>query len=206
MNRQQKLERRICNHVSKPPLAMYDLGVGPADGSKREWETLAAEYPEMRLFGCEPDPARHAALEGIFPGELLKVAIGAEPGRLSLHVDPTGRAAASFRNGRNLVDRVEVDVITLDDFDAACGRPDRILLWADIEGAELDAIRGGRELLGSGRVRWINLEIGRWPYRQADQGWPDPTAIINRLFDLGFDLVETYNQHKTHCDAIFVRE
>lgn len=196
LDRQRRLERVVAEYITTPPDALYDLGVGP----KTEWQTLGEIFPAMQLHGCEPDPVRFAKLVGKFPGKLHPVAIGNGDGTVRLHVDSDGKRPASvFTPGLSRV--VTVPLWSLDQFDAVSGRPSRVLLWMDIEGAELDAIRGGAKLLRSGRVKWINLEEARG----VSGGWrPDPRAIRAELAVYGFRAVRVYNKHRSHQDVIFV--
>ena len=48
-----------------------------------------------------------------------------------------------------------------------------VFIWADIEGAELRMLRGATELLSSGRVLGLNLEL--WP-QNAQKIWPHYTG------------------------------
>lgn len=200
MNRQEKFEAVICRFIRGNPDAMYDIGVGP----KSEWRTLGKKYPRMRIFGCEPHPlTREAVLAAGFPGPLANVAIGENEGTATLYdVGPTMMQSTLFPRA-GITRQFEVTVQSLDRFDMNAGQPDRILLWMDIEGSELSALRSGRRLLASGRVRWINLEERRKGNRPID-GWCTPKELRQFLADLGFKHVLDYNRHPTHQDVIYV--
>ncbi len=94
---------------------------------------------------------------------------------------------------------VSVATVSLDEFDSACGRPERILLWADIEGMEFRMLKSGKELMASGRVKWINLE----------EHLDDKKTIkkIDRLLiKYGYTREVEYNKHPNHQDVIYVHE
>ncbi len=149
-------ERRICDYIDGPPSAMYDIGVG----DHSEWLTLGRMYPEMEIFGCEPNPSCFQDLCSKFSGQLLNVAIGQKMGQGVMHCPPNQRMWSTLHGPiQGYTNTFAVDVITLDEFDVRCGRPDNVLLWLDIEGSELDALTSGKALLTSGRVKWINLEV-----------------------------------------------
>lgn len=169
------------------PRAMYDLGVG----CFAEWETLKKCWPDMEVFGCEPDPFWHGQLVPIFNGKLLQVAIGKARGRADLYVSRPDQCGSTLLPAQSERSRhtVDAEVWTLDDFDAWAGKPDRVLLWMDIEGSEIDAIEGGRELLTSGRVWYINAETrdGRVEHHFTTQ------ELNDVLSEFGFYPIHRYN-------------
>ena len=168
---QQEYESVICRFIKGTPSALYDIGVGP----KTEWQTLSGKYPDMQVFGCEPHPVQHERLLSAgFPGPLAKVAIGETEGVATLHVPTHDLKCCSLLPVPYSNAMCEVEVCTLDQFDMNMGEPDRILLWIDIEGSELSALRSGWRLLASGRIRWINLEERRDGHCPA-AGWCDPS-------------------------------
>lgn len=202
MNQQQKYESVVCRFIRGAPQALYDIGVGP----KTEWRTLARKYPAMRVFGCEPHPAQYAKLLGAkFPGPLANVAIGEAEGVVTLHYATHDPKVASLFAVPYTNASCEVKVWSLDRFDANMGEPDRILLWLDIEGSELSALRSGPRLLASGRVRWINVEERRDGHCPA-AGWCDPKELRAFLADRGYVRAADYNRHPTHQDAIYVHK
>lgn len=108
------------------------------------------EMPEGRTIGLEPDPAfldvgrRNFALNGR-TGTFLHGAVGAEPGRpMTFVAESTG-------------ERVEVPQHSLASLLEATATEEVDLLLADIQGAELDLLRGATPLLAEGRVRFLVL-------------------------------------------------
>jgi len=202
MPTQRQHEKTICKFIrGAAPNTLYDIGVGP----KSEWRTLREEYPRLKVFGCEPHPKMYAdLLAAKFPGPLYPVAISDQQGRAKFHVAASNRMCSSLLPIPYANDgaAIEVDCITLDEFDAMAGKPDRIVLWIDIEGAELAAFRGGAELLASGRVRWINLEERRNGHKPTE-GWADPLEVHNLLKAAGYVRTAKYNKHPTHQDVIY---
>lgn len=181
-----------------PPLAMYDLGIGPY----AEFETLKAIWPGMALFGCEPDPYEYGQVKGMFcrlGGVIADVAVGLETGRRDFNVCKPGLGGGSLHwIGGNRQETISVETWSLDLFDRWAGQPDRILLWADIEGAELEALQGGKELLGSGRVWWLNVETRH----VAKEGLPCCTKDVTDLLDsYGYAAVHRYNVHGSYPEA-----
>jgi FkbM family methyltransferase len=155
MNIQALNETYISRFIRGTPDAMYDIGVG----MKTEWQTLAAKFPAMRIYGCEPQPVQHAQLvKAKFPGPLAQVAIGEIEGTTTLHVPTHDLKCCSLFPVTYANKTCEVKVWTLDRFDEQMGQPNRILLWIDIEGSELAAFRSAASsppsMSSQSRMRW----------------------------------------------------
>jgi FkbM family methyltransferase len=203
MSQQQQHEQAIVRLIrpgpTKRPAALYDIGVGP----KSEWDTLARHYPDMKIVGCEPSPdMRNLVIERGFTGELFPVAIDETAGSRSFTIHPSMPMASGFIREFANAQRITVETWTLDQFDEAAGFAEDILLWMDIEGMELPALRGGKRLLESGRVKWINLEERRGAIPCPE--WTDPRELHRFLNSVGFSRRCDYNRHPTHQDAIYI--
>jgi len=179
----------ITKYIKGTPGAMYNIGVGP----KREAWSLKSHYPDMLVFGCEPAMLEYpvGTFTG-FPGELRPIAISSK----------AGTTRVNLRAGRK--SKTEAPTMTLDEYDRAAGHPDRILLWADIEGAELDMLISGPDVMESGRVKWINLEEHKPGH--VPEGSCDPRELRRHLETLGYVRAESYHEHATHLDAIYVHK
>lgn len=200
LNKQQQNEAYISRYVNGTPRAMYDIGVG----HKTEWQTLKDIYPKMRLFGCEPNPKQYRELSDTFTGSLRQVAISGAEGLITLNVAKALGQSSIF--DISYAERKEVvQTITLDQFDEYAGKPDRILLWIDIEGAELIAFKSAPNLMKSGRVKWINLEERR-EGQNPGKGWADAEELKTFLTQCNYKRVVEYNRHVTHQDVIYVHD
>jgi len=202
MNRtaqREKLESVVCRFITGSPDAMYDIGVG----TKTEWLTLKKHYPRMKLFGCEPLPETYRKLKDVFPGKLIRVAIGPERvGSVTLYLKGGTSnlgSASVFKAGKARA-AATAKVWSLDKFDLWAGKPTRILLWIDIEGYELPALQSGPQLMASGRVKWLNLEVRD---KAPMPGWTTFRQLDNYLKRLGYVLCCEYNNHGTHRDVIY---
>lgn len=125
--------------------------------------------------------------------ELHDAAVGDHAGQIALHRTSRFRGNAStvphddrytelFR-GLDTVDVVEVPLVSLDD---SIGRFERIdLVKVDVEGAELQVLRGMRRLLGERAVRQLSIEIGRDRMPAAD--WDALGQELRHLGAAGWD-------------------
>lgn len=153
-------ERRLSRHVARllrPGDAAFDVGshlgyFGILMGS--------VVGPTGSVICFEPDPTLHAALqENVTRNRDL---ISADVTVTRLAVGPA-RGRASFETGGHStrgrlsdVGDVEVEMITLDDAVERFGAPRFVKV--DVEGGELDVLRGGRALVES-RVASFGIEI-----------------------------------------------
>jgi FkbM family methyltransferase len=116
--------------------------------------------PDGVVVCFEPDPNAASVLEGnlrrnghLIPGgvRIVPSAIGARPGRFRFEPGAHSTRGRLVESGS-----MDVEVITLDE---ACGRyGEPRLVKIDIEGGEVDALRGGSELLRRGEATLV-IEI-----------------------------------------------
>lgn len=97
---------------------------------------------------------------------------------------------------------IEVQAITLDDWRAQNNIGPIDFIWMDIQGAELDALKGAEQTLRD--VRVIHTEVGTDTYYQGQSLKPEIDAY---LFSLGFqELPNGFRQnHAFEGDAIYIR-
>jgi FkbM family methyltransferase len=134
-------------------------------------------FPRAMVHAFEPLPAAVAVFRRVTEPSarvtLSAVALGAAPGRLTMHVTNEDDASsalpltpeASARLGLHEVARVEVPVTALDlAFPAPPSRP--CLLKLDVQGGELEVLRGAERLLASvdevlTEVSFVPLYVGQ---------------------------------------------
>lgn len=124
--------------------------------------------PDGRIIAFEPNPAaaelleRHLRFNNLSGRvEVVRSAVGAEPGTAVLHVagaDGRGRLDQPNPELIGHTQPVSVPVTTLDDFCSARGlRPDWILI--DVEGFEIAALSGGRQTLTASPPPGVVVEM-----------------------------------------------
>lgn len=199
-------ERIILDFISEETInSVYDIGVGP----KTEYLTIIKKYPSLKFFGVEANPTIYKKiLENNFPGILFNKAI-AQSG--------LGTFVTYFTHKENLMasglipydwakdgEQYQVEAMTLDEFDNLNQTQENILLWMDIEGYELNALKSGKNLISSGRVKILNLEV-RSEWNGKKNGCTE-FQIDNYLNSVGYEKKFVYNHYPLshHHDAIYV--
>jgi FkbM family methyltransferase len=156
-------------------------------------------FPAARIVSFEPVPSSYAtaarAVAGSKRVDLRPEAVGAAPATASIHVTadgdssslrkPTGEQTRRFP-GTDGVERVEVKVVTLDEAISDLPRP--TLLKLDLQGGELDALRGAERLLGS-----IDEVFVECSFVELYEGQALADQVICHLRDRGFALRGFYS-------------
>jgi FkbM family methyltransferase len=147
---------------------------------------------EVHAF--EPAPGtyahllRHLKINNIDNVSVFNVAVGERTGSAKLRVykKATGAATLSELDQDHVADNViEVKTVTLDQHCDAHGIRRVDLLKIDIEGHELFALRGARQILANKRVRAILFEVGEKTCRNAKV---DPRELLDELQELGYSV------------------
>jgi FkbM family methyltransferase len=145
--------------------------------------------PRGSVHAFEPVSATHDALVGNVARNaaanvrLNKAALGPRSGMLDLElpIDPEGEGilawgATAIRAGRGAIERVPM--VTLDEYaDRARLREVRVLKL-DLEGAELGALAGARDLLRSHRVEHVVCELNTYLLDLAGERYDERRALL----------------------------
>ena len=174
-----------------------------------------------RIVSFEPQSAAYAVLEaacGADPAwECRRIAVGAVDGEAELHVagnsssssllDMAGEHVAAAPESQYVATE-PVLVRTLDSMLPELVRPgDRVYVKLDIQGLELEALRGAEETLAQTSV--VESELSLVPlYHDA----PDLMEVVNHLAERGFHLltlepvfVDPHDGRLLQVDGLFAR-
>ena len=178
-----------------------DVGVGYINSEA--W----GREKDFTIIGLEPSIHRYNNLKDSYPGKLLNMAASDKDGEINcwenLENPKDGICLfdnESIKTDKNFKivkkDTIKIDSLEWKDFD-------EIHIWADIEGAELLMLKGATEMLSSGKVKWINLEIRK---NAPAKGWATAEQVYGFLdkcrFEPNFPLELLYK--RKHRDVIFV--
>ena len=159
----------IFPHINFDP-KWFILG-GPADGD--EAQVFNQKYPGAKILGLEPGEKMFAyQMEVGFPGTLLFKALSndiavkqfketANQGGFLVVDETLGIRGLTFDTGISALGLThDVQTTTLDQLDLEYGPFVNAVLWMDIEGSEMDALKGGEGLLSrSDGVLLLSMEI-----------------------------------------------
>ncbi len=177
------------------------------DGGAHYGETvdqLLRILPSATVHSFEPNPRAYHRLraEAEHYGERVRtyqVALGATPGRMRLNIardDQTSSLKPVSQAGRQLFGQrmttdhcVEVDVETIDRWRAINDVGTVDLLKLDLQGGEVDALRGGSRTLRSD----VNLVLAEVHFLPAYDSIPPLRAMLALMSEHGFTLYGIYN-------------
>tara|TARA_Y100000310_G_scaffold55308_1_gene50720 strand:+ start:5073 stop:5687 length:615 start_codon:yes stop_codon:yes gene_type:complete len=193
----------VLDELNRPPDVLYDIGVGHLPHN--EAEQFKERYPDIRVFGTEPQMNPFLERKGEYCGELYPWGIWSHREVLELNLTKDfGNSSVLEKmpeHHAKVVGTEWISCISLDDFDEVCGKLDNIFLWMDIEGAEYQALLGASYLLGSGRAKWIDVELSDSPRRKGDMNADKITDYLGRY---GYTAIKEYGQVKcSHHNALF---
>jgi len=180
----------------KPKKLFIDVGVG-----RPNTEAWGREK-DFTIIGLEPNPSRYNNLKDVYPGKLLNVAVADKKGEMKFWESQRYGSVLWLNRGdenrgfeKVKKKTIKVDSLPWRDFD-------EIHLWADIEGAELLMLKGATEMLSSGKVKWINLELRKITPSEA---WATAEQIYEFLDKYGFKPQISLDQFgkAIHKDIIF---
>lgn len=171
--------------------AGLSVDVGAAEG--RITKRIALANPAGRVIAYEPFsgniPHFRNYVEGLSNVELRQKAIAATAGEATLNVNSilTGEEKGwegrkGYSSGGTLLESRSIvsETVQVTTLDAEIGEEIR-LLKVDVQGLELDVLRGARKALESSRIDLIYIEY------EGDR------RIIKFLLDLGFMLMDSGN-------------
>lgn len=194
---------------------IFDLGANTGQTA----EKYRSHFPGATVYSFEPTAKTFATLETKFSGQSrvrpFNLAVSDQAGKVTLHhatrdysnsLFPFTERGAAIVGDRRMESSAEVEATTLDEFCRAHAIAEIDILKMDIQGSELRALRGARELLTGRRVKLIYTEV---LFSEIYEGQGHFEEQKRLLSDLGYRLFALYDFNYTKdgylswADAIF---
>jgi len=194
---------KIVSVLRTDPEFFLDIGAGEFDSEA--WE-VKKTYPDCRIIGFEPQPDRFDLLKRhSYPGLLLPFVISDVDSIVNGYMGYHGGKSDFWLFGGNdeYIDaykKIKIMSHTLDAIEYRYGPFNNVFIWADIEGSELNALRGANKLFDQNKIIGINVEVRKNPIAP---GGCSVDEIFEFLNDKKFYPVN-YNGVNGHCDVIFL--
>lgn len=209
---------RLLEQVRRP--VVFDVGANVGQTLERFSRVL----PGAHVHSFEPFPASYEKLAAVAaarpPARAHRLALGAEPGEATFHVNPQFHTRNSlltrptsgrryYSEGAELPDSVTVTVDTLDAFCAREGIERIEVLKLDVQGAELQVLQGGRGLLVRRAVDIVFSEVMFVPHYEGGPLFHDIHAAMRAqgysLYHL-YDPITAVNGQLRYANALFVSD
>lgn len=116
--------------------------------------TLVAFEPNPRIAACLQESLVANGLSAV----VHEMAVGDRTGRVQLHVDPVWSGKSTVVRPAEGWKTVDVEVRRLDDL-VTVGTGQDVMVKIDVEGAELDVLRGAGSLLARARTSVVVAEV-----------------------------------------------
>ncbi len=180
-------ESSLIREVLKPGMTVYDIGANLG-----YYVLLASECVGStgKVFAFEPAPEnlellRRTVSENTTTNVTIHAcAVGANDGEASLAISPTNSGDHQLREAADRA-KVAVPVRSTDSLIAE-GLPTADVVIMDVQGSELDAIRGMNSLLGTGSPKVIFTEF--WQKGLNDRHPNGAREFLEVLTSVGFQL------------------
>lgn len=216
IRRYSDISRDLTRLVGSEAAVIVDIGANTGQSAA----LFSRLFPQATILAIEPFDASYKAImaRGVQRVHPHLLAMGARNGTAVLHVNSqsvTNSLLIASPEGQRLfpkhmdpISNVKVEMITLDSFAAREGL-DRIdLLKIDVQGTELEVLRGGHSILP--RVHVIQIECNFIPIYENSSVFSEVDIVLRRA---GFEFYNFYGLHQDPVsrrlvfgDALFVRK
>jgi FkbM family methyltransferase len=176
------------------PGTVIDVGVGPGTPD------LYAGLPEATLMLVEPLAEWQGHLDAVArtrPTHIALAAAGPEAGEvhIAVHRAPVCSSMLGSRRGDGDQPTRTVAMVRLDDLRARHGLSGPFVIKVDVEGGELEVLRGATELLAETEL--ILVEVSLF---ELVPGAPQLHEVVAWMSEHGFVVGDLYNGHNRLLD------
>lgn len=185
------------------PDTIIDVGAFEGFWTQR----LARIFPESRFILIDALELNRDQLESLdVEDKSVHIAVLSYDRGIEKEFYQSGAASSYYEDKSGEVENIETkETTTLDDI-VGEQETGEILLKLDVQGAELDVLRGASDTLD--QVTFIYLETSLVEF---NEGAPEFSQIVEGLYDLGYELYDVSTQHREgarliQLDVLFVDE
>lgn len=160
------IEQELKKHISSKSPVLIDVG-----GNKGDYALmLHSAFPAARIFSLEPNPKTFEHLEKNAEGKftVINKGLGNSSSTLQLFFDKNDKTSVQASSdpeilrtiaGTTELEKVDIDVVTLDEFCKENSIEKIDLLKIDTEGFELEVLEGADVLLEKNAIKVIQFEF-----------------------------------------------
>ncbi len=197
---------QIKNIISKFEFDCFiDCGVGYV--GTESWSVKDLK-PKTTIIGFEPHNERYEMIKNNYVGDLYKLGVGEKEGNITGFMGyKGGKSDFWLRGSEKLISeghyrKEGIELTTIDKVLERYPNEKNIFVWADIEGAELDMIKGSVKTMKSGKIVGFNLELRN---ERADEGHCTGKEVEKFLENYGFKNISG-PIIKGHKDYLFIKK
>lgn len=177
----------VIKDIMNDSFVMLDIG------SNVGWYSLLIKnlYSNSTVYSFEPAPFTYERLKnniklnGHSTDKAFNIGLYDKKSRLDFYYDIEGTGGSSMVNlrKREKVEKIQVDVETLDEFAAEHSINNVDFIKCDVEGSELFVLKGGMNLIKKNKPVIFSEMLRKW---SAKFGYT-PNDIIKLLGDIGYE-------------------
>lgn len=210
---------RLIDNGNTSEITIFDLGANIGQTAKR----YRALFPTSKIHSFEPFPSSIEKLKEAVAGDtnvfIVPKAVAEKEGTTTFYVNEASatnsllpRPASQrryFPKKANAQNTIEVELISIDKYSKDHDISQIDILKLDLQGGELNALKGAKELLKKSSISIIYTEI---MFVAHYENAPYFNEIWNFLSEFGYTLYNVYdltvatNGQLRYGDAIFVNE
>jgi FkbM family methyltransferase len=177
------------------PATVVDVGVGPGTPE------LYQSFPQAELLLVEPLQEWHDHLEAIARGRPTRIVVAAagpetSEVEIAVHRAPVCSSMLGSRRGDGRQPTRRVPMVRLDDLSTEHRLSGPFVIKVDVEGAELEVLRGATELLRQTELALLEVSLF-----ELVPGSPQLHDVVSWMHHHDFVVSDLYNGHNRPLDG-----